>query len=497
MRMIENMGLATEDEKLQNLLVLADADEPEVIDEQDLDSDVEDTELGAELPFGPFELGFDLEDGLGELGAARRRRRRRRGTRKGQRRKTARRAYKGKRRRRRRRKSAVSGLGAGKKRRRRRRRGTRKGQRRKTARRAYKGLKRRKRRRGRKLSKKALSRKMRRIAKKRGRTAKGRFKKGAIEGLSDELYADLMGISASEGLGDFGDFVTADEDGLGAIGAMGRTHKRRRKSRKGRRRKSRGRRRGRKARKGRRRKGRKGRRRRGGRRLSGLGRLASMGDAIGQAEVTASTPILGVFEWMATTPGLEALAGVAAAPFVTGLVGMGINAVMPPAEGETETPMLKTVAQSLISAIGVWELGRLVGSGNIGKFGAFYIFGRLIESQVSARVVGDEMAEKMGLGQVLLPQIKRPDYAVNPLSNFGTVRVPDTSEIGTVRVPDTSEIGTVRVPDTSEIGTVRIPDYEMEGGVGQEETVTEEELLGQYEGEGGGGEEDVEGTDLF
>jgi hypothetical protein len=54
-----------------------------------------------------------------------------------------------------------------------------------------------------------------------------------------------------------------------------------------------------------------------------------------------------------------------------------------------------------------------------------------------------------GVGQVLFPNIKRADYAVNPLSGLGTVRIPDTESMGTVRIPDADSFGTVRVPDDS------------------------------------------------
>jgi hypothetical protein len=70
-----------------------------------------------------------------------------------------------------------------------------------------------------------------------------------------------------------------------------------------------------------------------------------------------------------------------------------------------------------------------------------------------------------GFGQVLFPNIKRADYAVNPLSGFGTVRIPDTDSLGTVRVPDSSDA-------FSGMGTVRIPDMDSFGFLGQEAPAT-------------------------
>ena len=49
--------------------------------------------------------------------------------------------------------------------------------------------------------------------------------------------------------------------------------------------------------------------------------------------------------------------------------------------------------------------------------------------------------ELFGMDNVMFPGIHRPDYAVNPLSGFGTVRIPDTESMGTVRIPDTESMG--------------------------------------------------------
>jgi len=79
-----------------------------------------------------------------------------------------------------------------------------------------------------------------------------------------------------------------------------------------------------------------------------------------------------------------------------------------------------------------------------------------------------------GVGQVLFPNIKRADYAVNPLSGFGTVRIPDMDSMGTVRIPDMDSMGTVRVPDGSNafdgMGTMRIPDVDNFGYLAQDAT---------------------------
>lgn len=301
-----------------------------------------------------------------------------------------------------------------------------------------------------------LRRKLSRLAKGRKRTKKGRFAGLAgTELLSlsgDDPMMDLMALSQAEG--------------LGAV-----KHKRRRRRKHAMAGVSRKRRRG-------------GRRRRHG--MAGLGRLANIADGLGEVEVAASMPVLGVFQWLATGPGLEALGGVALAPLVNAIVNKGLSAV-----GMT-AGVMSSAAGALVSAIAMWEFGRLVGSANIAKFGAFYSIGRAIEGMVTkpyivekidmlkgslgtyresdtallggfgkivlpdTSTIGDtqRVPDTSSIGQVLFPGIKRADYAVNPLSGFGTVREADTASIGD--------------DDVEGLGVPVIPDTEMEGVEGSD-----------------------------
>lgn len=300
-------------------------------------------------------------------------------------------------------------------------------------------------------------RKLARIAKSRRRTKKGRFAGLAgTELLSlsggDDSMMDLLALSQSEGLG-----------------AVKHKRRRRRKHTMG-------------AVKHRRRGGRR-RHRRGG--MAGLGRLANIADGLGEVEVAASMPVLGVFQWLATGPGLEALGGVALAPLVNAIVNKGLSAV-----GMTAGTMA-SAAGALVSAIAMWEFGRLVGSANIAKFGAFYSIGRAIEGMVTkpyivekidmlkgslgtyresdtallglgkivlpdTSTIGDtqRVPDTSSIGQVLFPNIKRADYAVNPLSGMGTVREADTASIGDEEMEG--------------LGVPVIPDTEMEGVEGSD-----------------------------
>jgi len=375
------------------------------------DVDINIDELGIpELGIDELELDEEEEDGLGELGRARRARRRGRKSRRG---------------------------------RARARKGGKKGRRGKKVR-MPKGK-----------SKKAKAARGRLIAKILARTKTGRFKSrktpigvSGIEG-SPELM-DLMALSAI--------------DSLGAVKGKRRGKKGRKASRKA----------SRKA-------GRKGRRR-GRKGMRGLAGLADMANGLAEVEVANSMPVLGVFQYLATPAGLEALGGVALGAVVPGLVGRGIfgKLIGAPINPLTGAPKdwYWDVASSLVGAIGVWEFGRLIGAGNAAKFGAFYALGSLIDRLLLTPWVLDKILPvpgrpTSGLGQILFPGVKRPDYATNPLSGFGTVRIPDQDEL--------KGLGTVRIPDQDpSLGTVRIPDTEMVG-VG-EDIVTEEELLGQDDG---------------
>jgi hypothetical protein len=384
------------------------------------------------------ELGLDFE-GLGALGAARKRRKGRKGRRvsKATRRKL-RRAAKA---RRRRKSGRFAGLEA------------KKASKKVAEVSKEKGLGAagRKRRKARRLTKASLKRRGKRIAKKMKRSKRtGRF-----VGLNG-LGLDGLGADFSMGLPDYG------SDGLGAAGK-----KRRRKGGK---------------RKGSR-KGRKAHRRGRRSRMSGLNQLANIADGLADAEVQASMPVLGAFEWLATGPGLQALGGVALAPIMTSLAGLLVSYI--PKMKQTDvtqpgshlTPFGK-VAAGALGAIGMWELGRAVGSSGLAKFGAFYALGRLVEEMVTKPFVIGKVPnlKHFGLGT----------YRESDLAPIGdTVRIPDTQELlgvgDTVRVPDTATIGyvndTVRVPDTSTIGEdddvdgmgqELIPDTSMEG-MGEDE----------------------------
>lgn len=301
-----------------------------------------------------------------------------------------------------------------------------------------------------------LRRKLSRLAKGRKRTKKGRF-----AGLAG---TELLSLSGDDSMMDL--LALSQSEGLGAV-----KHKRRRRRHKGM-----------GAVKHRRRGGRR-RHRKGG--MAGLGRLANIADGLAEVEVAASMPVLGVFQWLATGPGLEALGGVALAPLVNAIVNKGLSAV-----GMTAGTMA-SAAGALVSAIAMWEFGRLVGSANIAKFGAFYSIGRAIEGMVTkpyivekidmlkgslgtyresdtallglgkivlpdTSTIGDtqRVPDTSSIGQVLFPGIKRADYAVNPLSGMGTVRESDTATIGD--------------DDMEGLGVPVIPDTEMEGVEGSD-----------------------------
>lgn len=288
------------------------------------------------------------------------------------------------------------------------------------------------------VKKSTLRRRGKRIAKKMKRSKRtGRFV--GLKGFG----LDGLGSDFSMGLPDYG------SEGLGAL--AGKT--RRRGGRKGRKAHRRG--------------------RKSGRRMSGLGYLANISDGLGDAEVQASMPGVGVFQWLATGPGLEALGGVALAPVLGAVAAKALNFI-PGLAGKMGGTMGQ-VATSALTAIGMWELGRAVGSAGLAKFGAFYALGRLVETQITNPFLLENAAMKpfknFGLGT----------YRESDLAPIGDiVRIPDGQELlgigDTVRVPDTSTIGhvgdTVRVPDTSTIGEdddvdgmgqEMIPDTEMEG----------------------------------
>lgn len=307
------------------------------------------------------------------------------------------------------------------------------------------------RRRGR-MTKKARSRLGRRIAKMLPRSKKGRFMKrgsrrrrGGMHGLEDLVLLESPDTFSDEGLG--------------------KSRRRRKKSR--------------------------------GRRSYGLSGLANASASLADAEVLKSMPVVGIFQYVGTRGGLEALGGAAIAPVVDLLVSKGLfGRLLGGNKGGFLNPnaQIGGVLSSLTAAVVTWELGKLVGSGNIAKFGAFSILSGLIQRQI----VNPWIAPALGLQgfgdeAILFPGKRRYDYATNPLSGLGTVRVPDDQGIGQVRLFENQDLvglGTVRVPDDQGIGTVRVPDDQ---GIGQDEEDEgdEGEDVGQYE------EGTVEDSEVF
>jgi len=326
----------------------------------------------------------------------------------------------------------------------------------------------RKRRKGRRVKAKTI-RKLRKAAKRRKRTAKGRFAGLAIKGLGapgkkrrrrgvkkatlirrgkriakkmkrSKRSGRFVGLKGLEGLGDLseisGDFAMMDEDeGLGALAAT-------RRRRGGKRVKASTRRKLRRAA--------KSRRRRKSGRFAGLGYLANVGSGFGQLEIGATMPIVGAFQWLATGPGLEALGGVALAPVLNAVVSVGLDKIGFGPKKDGWNPMGYAAGQ-LITAIGMWELGKAVGSPNIAKFGAFFAMGKLVETLVTNPLLKN------------IEAVSKATYL-----GLGTMRVEDSASIGSVRIPDAESIGSVRIPDAEAIGD----EAEIEvGDVGEEAEV--------------------------
>lgn len=248
--------------------------------------------------------------------------------------------------------------------------------------------------------------------------------------------------------------------------------------------------------------------------FNGLGSLGRMGASLADSEVSSSVPVLGVFQYLMSGPGLEAVGGVTLASIVGGLVskllfgkllGLGQNVPSPagaapaaqppsPSSGATApsptpaapatptTPAassgtqglgddgtggssmkgaLVRVGSGLTSAVLMWELGRLTGSGNIGKFGAFYSLGRLIEEELVRPYVFAKIPYLHTLGL--------SGYAYG----LGQARVPDTQELR-----DLSYLAQNRVPDTAEfngLGQRIVTEEELLGDVGQEDQMASDE----------------------
>jgi len=323
-------------------------------------------------------------------------------------------------------------------------------------------------------------RKLRKAAKRRKRTAKGRFAGLALKGLGapgkkrrrrgskkatlirrgkrlakkmkrSKRTGRFVGLKGLEGLGDLseigGDFSMMDDEGMGSLAATRRRGGKRVKS--STRRKLR--------------RAAKSRRRRKSGRFAGLGYLANVSSGFGQLEVAATMPIVGAFQWLATGPGLEALGGVALAPVLNAVVSVGLDKIGFGAKKGGWNPMGYAAGQ-LVTAIGMWELGKAVGSANIAKFGAFYAMGKLVETLVTNPLLKNieaiskatflglgtmRVSDPADIGQVLLPGMTRPDYATNPLSG---VRIPDAEGIGSVRIPDAEGVGAEAEIEVGDIG---------------------------------------------
>lgn len=201
--------------------------------------------------------------------------------------------------------------------------------------------------------------------------------------------------------------------------------------------------------------------------LARFGSLARMGSNLADAEVAASWPILGPIQYLFSMPGVEAIGGVTLGSFLYGVVQEGLMGKVLAKGKQMET--LPTIGTGLISAVVMWELGRLVGSGNLAKFGAFYALGKTIDSLVMKPYVVDKIFPMAGY--------------------FGQARIPDTEELrglGQARIADDQELRALaqaRIAD----------DQELRGeGLGQR-IITEEELLGE-EDEDENEENEVEGV---
>jgi hypothetical protein len=174
-----------------------------------------------------------------------------------------------------------------------------------------------------------------------------------------------------------------------------------------------------------------------------------MSGALAAAEVRQSTPVIGAFQWIATRPGLEAFGGVASGALIGGLVSRGLFGSL--LKQDLGKPMVM-VGSGLVSAVVAWEFGRLIGSGNIAKFGAAYALGRVLEDLL------------------IKPQI----LASIPFSGMGQLRIPEDQQLvglSQLRIPEEQELTGLNQLRVSEDTPV------------DDEAVAEEELLGQFENE--------------
>jgi hypothetical protein len=414
----------------------------------------------------------DEIDGLGYTGHGRARRgrksRRSRGRRRGRKARAARRSRKGRRKARRSRK--VRAHRRRRSRRSRRARAHRKGSRRRSRRvrrhRAAKVAKKSRRRRRKSASKKAAeAAAMEGLGKMKRRRRRRKSKASAPRRRHRRARRSRRSRSVA-GIGVMGRALgklanTVALQGLGKAGKR-RRKKSRRKSRKGSRR----------ARAHRRRKHRKSarkahrrarvhhRRRKGSRRRSrrmsglgslfrGLGSIGNMGAGLADAEVASSMYGVGAFQYLISMPGLEALGGVSLASIVSGIVSKGLFGKLlnlGPAMADAGLKGVATrVGSAAVSAAAMWELGRLLGSGNLAKFGAFYALGRAVENELVNPYIMTKIPGLAGFG----------------MYGLGQARIPDAQELR----------------DLGYLAQARIPDQDELRDIGQR-IVTEEELLG-------------------
>ena len=181
-----------------------------------------------------------------------------------------------------------------------------------------------------------------------------------------------------------------------------------------------------------------------------------MGASLADAEVRASWPVVGPFQYLFSAPGLEAIGGVTLAGIVQPIIRQGLfGKLLGLNMDDSWMGRVTRFASVALSAITMWEVGRLLGSGNLAKFGAYYALGRGIEEGITK------------------PYILKNIPGIPGLAGYG-------SGLGQVRIPDQDELGY--------LAQARIPDQDELRGMGQR-IVTEEELLGTV-GEDGADDEE-------
>lgn len=425
----------------------------------------------------------DDEDGLGYVGLGkarkgRRKSRRSRGRRRGRKARAARRSRRSRRRRSRKARAHRRRRSRRARAHRRRRSSGRRRHRRVRRHRAAKAAgkpRRRRRRKSKKAAEEAMAglgatKKRRRRRKKASAAAPKRHRRRARRHRRSRRSGSVAGVGAmGRALGKLANTVALQ--GLGKAGRK-RRKSRRRKSRRGHRRvrahrRRKHRRSGRKAH----RRVRAHRRRRSGsrrrhRRMSGLGgffkglgSLGNMGAGLADAEVASSMYVVGPFQYLMSMPGLEALGGVGLASIVSGLVSKGLFGKLLNLGAQMADAGWKGVATRVgsgaVSAAAMWELGRLIGSGNVAKYGAFYALGRVLENELVNPYIMKQIPGLNGFG----------------MYGLGQARIPDAQELR-----DLGYLAQARIPDQDElrdIGQRVVTEEELLGGVGEEEDAME------------------------